>query len=209
MPSPLDKTLPSGSSYSHLHLHALLPAPVCTTTCACSTHILLDLSFAMSGSGYFTLLAPAMSKVLSPGAVLDVAPSEVSSSLSVSKETCAFILKNCDIIKPLFRSMTSSFCILIGCQGRLRCPLVGISSIFPHFSVQKGQMSSGFLRDRTLFHQLGTCEYECFCLAGALATDANDRAVLEILAAGKYLRASRFHFCLVVLSARLLDKHHS
>ena len=54
-------------------------------------------------------------------------------------------------------------------------------------------MSSGFLRDRTLFHQLGACEYECFRLAGALAADANDRAVLlEILAAGKYLRASRF-----------------
>ena len=54
-------------------------------------------------------------------------------------------------------------------------------------------MSSGFLRDRTLFHQLGTCEYECFRLAGALTTDANDRAVLlKILAAGKYLRASRF-----------------
>ena len=50
-------------------------------------------------------------------------------------------------------------------------------------------MSSGFLRDRTLFHQLGACEYECFRLDGALATDANDRAVLlEILAAGKYLR---------------------
>ena len=71
-------------------------------------------------------------------------------------------------------------------------------------------MSSGFLRDRTLFHQLGACEYECFRLAGALAADANDRAVLlKILAAGKYLRASRFHFRLIVLSARLLDKHHS
>ena len=82
--------------------------------------------------------------------------------------------------------------------------------IFPRFSVQKGQMSSGFLRDRTLFHQLGTCEYECFHLAGALAADANDRAVLlEILAAGKYLQASRFCFRLVILSARLLDKHYS
>ena len=71
-------------------------------------------------------------------------------------------------------------------------------------------MSSGFLRDRTLFHRLGECEYECFCLAGALAADVNDRAVLlEILAAGKYLRASRFYFRLVALSARLLDKHHS
>ena len=47
-------------------------------------------------------------------------------------------------------------------------------------------MSSGFLRDRTLFHQLGACEYECFHLAGALAADANDKAILlEILAAGK------------------------
>ena len=72
-------------------------------------------------------------------------------------------------------------------------PLAGISFIFPHFSVRKGQMSSGFLRDRMLFHQLGACEYECFCLAGALAADANDRAVLlENLAAGKYLRASHF-----------------
>ena len=67
-------------------------------------------------------------------------------------------------------------------------------------------MSSGFLRDRMLFHQLGTCEYECFRLAGALATDANDRA---ILLAGKYLWASRFCFRLVILSTRLLDKHHS
>ena len=71
-------------------------------------------------------------------------------------------------------------------------------------------MSSGFLRDRMLFHQLGTCEYKCFCLAGVLAADANDRAILlEILAAGKYLRASRFCFRLVILSTRLLDKHHS
>ena len=71
-------------------------------------------------------------------------------------------------------------------------------------------MSSGFLRDRTLFHQLGACEYECFHLAGALAADANDRAVLlEILAAGKYLQASRFCFRQVILSTRLLDKHHS
>ena len=71
-------------------------------------------------------------------------------------------------------------------------------------------MSSGFLRDRTLFHQLDACEYKCFHLAGALAADANDKAaLLEILAAGKYLRASRFHFCLVILGARLLDKHFS
>ena len=71
-------------------------------------------------------------------------------------------------------------------------------------------MSSGFLRDRTLFHQLGACEYECFRLAGALAADANDRAVLlEIFAAGKYLWSSRFCFCLVILGTRLLDKHYS
>ena len=45
-------------------------------------------------------------------------------------------------------------------------------------------MSSGFLRDRTLFHQLGACEYECFRLAGALAADVDDRAILfEIFAA--------------------------
>ena len=49
-------------------------------------------------------------------------------------------------------------------------------------------MSSRFLRDRTLFHQLDACEYECLCLARALATDANDKAILlETLAAGKYL----------------------
>ena len=69
-------------------------------------------------------------------------------------------------------------------------------------------MSSRFLRDRMLFHQLGTCEYECFHLAGALTADANDKAILlEILAAGKYLWTSCFRFRLVVLSARLLDKH--
>ena len=82
--------------------------------------------------------------------------------------------------------------------------------LFPHFLVHKGQMSSGFLRDRMLFHQLGACEYECFHLAGALAADANDRTVLlEIFAAGKYLRSSRLCFRLVILSARLLDKHYS
>ena len=71
-------------------------------------------------------------------------------------------------------------------------------------------MSSGFLRDQTLFHQLGACEYECFRLAGALAADANDRAVLlKIFAAGKYLWSSRFCFHLVILGARLLDKHYS
>ena len=71
-------------------------------------------------------------------------------------------------------------------------------------------MSSGFLRDRMLFHQLGACEYKCFRLAGALTADANDKAILlEILAAGKYLRASRFRFRLVILGARLLDKHFS
>ena len=71
-------------------------------------------------------------------------------------------------------------------------------------------MSSGFLRDRTLFHQLGACEYECFRLAGALAADANDKAVLlETLAASKYLWTSRFRFRLVILGTRLLDKHFS
>ena len=81
---------------------------------------------------------------------------------------------------------------------------------FPRFSVQKGQMSSGFLRDKTLFHQLGTCEYECFHLAGALAADVNDKAVLlETLAAGKYLWTSCFRFRLVIPGTRLLDKHFS
>ena len=71
-------------------------------------------------------------------------------------------------------------------------------------------MSSIFLRDRMLFHQLGICEYKCFRLAGALTADTNDKAVLlEILAAGKYLRASCFRFRLVILGARLLDKHFS
>ena len=61
-----------------------------------------------------------------------------------------------------------------------------------------------------LFYQLGACEYECFCLAGALAADANDRAVLvKIFAASKYLRSSCFCFRLVILGTRLLDKHYS
>ena len=56
-----------------------------------------------------------------------------------------------------------------------------------------------------LFHQLDTCEYECFCLAGALATDVDDRAILfEIFTAGKYPRYSRFCFRLVILGIRLL-----
>ena len=77
----------------------------------------------MSGSGgYFASSVPAMSKVLPPVLVLGVASSEVSSSLSVSKETRAFILKNRDVIKPLFRSMMSLFCILIGCQGNSDAP---------------------------------------------------------------------------------------
>ena len=71
-------------------------------------------------------------------------------------------------------------------------------------------MSSGFLRDRTLFHQLGACEYKCFRLAGALTADTNDRAaLLKIFAAGKYLRSSHFCFYLVTIGARLLDKHYS
>ena len=61
-----------------------------------------------------------------------------------------------------------------------------------------------------LFHQLDACEYECFCLAGALVTDSNDKAVLlETFTAGKYLWTSRFHFCLVIPGTRLLDKHFS
>ena len=61
-----------------------------------------------------------------------------------------------------------------------------------------------------LFHQLGTCEYECFCLAGALAADANDKAVLlETFTASKYLWISHFRFCLVIPGTRLLDKHFS
>ena len=89
-------------------------------------------------------------------------------------------------------------------------PPSGDLLIFPRLLVRKGQLSSGFLRDQTLFHQLGTCEYECFCLAEALTADANNRAVqFEIFAAGKYLRSSRFCFHLVILGTRLLDKHHS
>ena len=68
------------------------------------------------------LPTPAMSKVLPPVLVLGVASSEVISSLSISKETRAFILKNCDIIEPLSRSMMSLFCILIGCQGSSGAP---------------------------------------------------------------------------------------
>ena len=63
-----------------------------------------------------------MSKVVPPVLVLGVASSDVSSSLSVSKETRAFILKNRDVIKPLFCSMMSLFCILIGCQGNSDAP---------------------------------------------------------------------------------------
>ena len=61
-----------------------------------------------------------------------------------------------------------------------------------------------------LFHQLGECEYECFRLAGALATDVDVRvALLETFAASKYPHVSRFRFRLVVLGARRLRKHHS
>ena len=89
-------------------------------------------------------------------------------------------------------------------------PPSGDFLIFRCLLVCKGQMSSGFLRDQMLFHQLGACEYECFRLPGALATDANDRAfLLKIFAAGKYLRSSRLCFHLVILSARLLGKHYS
>ena len=76
----------------------------------------------LGSEGYFVSPVPAMSKVLPSVLVLGVASSEVSSSLSVSKETRAFILRNCDVIKPLFRGMMSSFCILIGCQGNSDVP---------------------------------------------------------------------------------------
>ena len=47
-----------------LHLHAFSPMPTCTSAYACSTHILFDLSIAMSGSGgYLASLVPAISKV--------------------------------------------------------------------------------------------------------------------------------------------------
>ena len=140
-PSPLDKMLPSGSSYCFtfacrhycLRRHALPPAPACITACTCSTHILFDLSFTMSGSGgYFVSAAPApaMSKVLRLIILFDLSSSEVSGLLSVAKETPVFIPKNCDVIKPLFRSMMSSFCILIGCQGTAMPPS-GDFLIFP------------------------------------------------------------------------------
>ena len=59
-------------------------------------------------------------------------------------------------------------------------------------------MSSGFLRDRTLFHQLGKCEYECFRLAGAFAADEDIKAaLLETFAAGKYLHVVAFVSVLV------------
>ena len=138
MPSPLDKTLPSGSSCFRLCLHALPPVPACTTTCACM-HYRLRLHALPPVSAVLTscLISPLQCLVvegishrwclpyrivLSPGVVLGVTSSEVSSSLSVSKETCAFILKNRDVIKPLFQSMMSSFCILIGCQGDSDAP---------------------------------------------------------------------------------------
>ena len=71
-------------------------------------------------------------------------------------------------------------------------------------------MSSGFLRDQTLFHQLGELEFECFRLAGALAADEDFRVtLLEIFAAGKYPRASRFRLRLVVLGTRRLHKHYN
>ena len=57
---------------------------------------------------------------------------------------------------------------------------------FPVPEVQKGQMYSNLPRDRTCSHQLGTCERECFCLAGILITEGDLRQELvEILAAGK------------------------
>ena len=126
--------LPSGSASCFafacrrycLRRHALPPAPACITACACSTHILFDLSIAMSGSGGCLLSAapaPAMPKVFLRLMIpSDVSSIEVGGLLRVAKETRVFILKNYDIIKPLFRDMMSSFCILIGCQGTAMPP---------------------------------------------------------------------------------------
>ena len=48
-------------------------------------------------------------------------------------------------------------------------------------------MYSNLPRDRTHFHWLGTCERECFRLAGILITEGDLRQeLLETLAAGKY-----------------------
>ena len=75
--------------------------------------------------------APAMSKVFLRLIIpLDVSSIEVGGLLSVAKETRVFIPKNCDVIKPLFRRMMSSFCILIGCQGTAMPPS-GDFFIFP------------------------------------------------------------------------------
>ena len=58
---------------------------------------------------------------------------------------------------------------------------------FPTLTVWKGQMYSNLPGDRTCFHQLGTCERECFRLAGILITEGDLRQeLLETLAAGKY-----------------------
>ena len=156
--------------------------------------------------------APAMPKVFLRLMIpLDVSSIEVGGLLSVAKETRVFILKSCDVIKPLFRRNDVIVLHSDWLPRKQRCHLAGISSIFPvAFPVHKGQMSSGFLRDRTLFHQLGKLEYECFHLAGALATDKDVRvALLETFTAGKYPHASRFRFRLVVLGTRHLRKHHS
>ena len=48
-------------------------------------------------------------------------------------------------------------------------------------------MSSSSSRDRTRFHQLSACEYECFRLAGITITEGTLRQeLIETLAAGKY-----------------------
>ena len=58
---------------------------------------------------------------------------------------------------------------------------------FPVLTVWKGQMYSNLPRDRMRFHWLGTCERECFRLAGILITEGNLRQeLLETLATGKY-----------------------
>ena len=77
-------------------------------------------------------------------------------------------------------------CLVINEQG---CHLAGISLISPHFLVQKGQMYSNLPQDQTRFHQLGTCECECFCLAGIVISEGDLRQeLIETLAAGKYIR---------------------
>ena len=113
----------------------------------------------------------------------------------------------------VLKSMTSSLSNLIGCQGVLigyhgssRCHLAGISFIFLPILVQKGQMSSNLPRDRTRFHQLGTCERECFRLAGIAITEGDLRQeLIEALAAGKYPTFMQLHLQALVVQALLIQ----